>query len=123
MNRRAFLTAGAGALFGAARIAYAHHSTAMYDMANPVTVKGTVKRFEWTNPHAFIFLDVKDDKGVSTEWEIELMSLNHLRSYGWIRTTVKQGDVISATGGAARSGAPSMIAGVVELPDGRKIRS
>jgi hypothetical protein len=123
MNRRAFLTAGAGALLGAARLAYAHHSTAMYDMANPVTVKGTVKRFEWTNPHAFIFLDVKDDKGGSTEWEIELMSLNHLRSYGWIRTTVKAGDVISATGGAARSGAPSMIAGVVELPDGRKIRS
>jgi hypothetical protein len=123
MNRRAFLTAGAGVLFGAARIAYAHHSTAMYDMANPVTVKGTVKRFEWTNPHAFIFVDVKDDKGATTEWEIELMSLNHLRSYGWIRTTVKAGDVIGCTGGAARSGAPSMIAGVVELPDGRKIRS
>jgi len=123
MNRRAFLTAGTGVLFGAARVAYAHHSTAMYDMANPVTVKGTVKRFEWTNPHAFIFLDVKDDKSSSTEWEIELMSLNHLRSYGWIRTTVKPGDTISATGGAARSGAASMIAGVVELPDGRKIRS
>lgn len=122
MNRRAFLTAGAGVLFGA-RLAYAHHSTAMYDMANPVTVKGTVKRFEWTNPHAFIYLEVKDDKGATTEWEIELMSLNHLRSYGWIRTTVKPGDVITATGGAARSGAPSMIAGVVELPDGRKIRS
>jgi hypothetical protein len=106
-----------------ARAARAHHSTSMYDMANPVTVRGTVKRFEWTNPHAFIFLDVKDDKGATTEWEIELMSLNHLRSYGWIRTTVKPGDVISATGGAARSGAPSMIAGVVELPDGRKIRS
>ena len=123
MNRRAFLTVGAGALLGAARLAYAHHSTAMYDMANPLTVKGTVKRFEWTTPHAFIYLDVKDDKGATTEWEIELMSLNHLRSYGWIRTTVKPGDVISATGGAARSGAPSMIAGFIELPDGRKIRS
>ena len=67
----------------------AHHSTAMYEMANPTTISGTVKRFEWTNPHAFIYLDVKDDKGNSTEWEIELMSLNHLRSYGWIRTTVK----------------------------------
>ena len=122
MNRRALLTAGLSVLFGASLV-HAHHSTAMYDMANPVTVKGTVKRFEWTNPHAFIYLEVKDDKGASTEWEIELMSLNHLRSYGWIRTTVKPGDVISATGGAARSGAPSMIAGVVELPDGRKIRS
>jgi hypothetical protein len=95
----------------------------MYDMANPITVKGTVKRFEWTNPHAFIFLEVKDDKAGAVEWEIELMSLNHLRTYGWIRTTVKPGDVISATGGAAKSGAPSMISAVIELPDGRKIRS
>jgi hypothetical protein len=114
---------GLGGLFGPAREAFAHHSTAMYDMANPVTVKGTVIRFEWTNPHAFIFLEVTDEKAAPVEWEIELMSLNHLRSYGWMRTTVKPGDAISCTGGAARSGAPSMISSVIELPDGRKIRS
>ena len=107
LTRRALLTTGLGLAFATTR-ALAHHSTAMYDMANPVTVKGAVKRFEWTNPHAFIFLDVKDDKGASVEWEIELMSLNHLRSYGWMRNTVKAGDMISA---------------VIELPDGRKIRS
>ena len=123
MNRRALLTTGLAVLIGSTRKVFAHHSTAMYDMANPVTVRGTVKRFEWTNPHAFIFLDVKDEKAGSLEWEIELMSLNHLRSYGWMRTTVKSGDVISATGGAAKSGAPSMISAVIELPDGRKIRS
>ena len=123
MTRRALLTVGLGVLFGSTQKTWAHHSTAMYDMANPVTVKGTVKRVEWTNPHAFIFLDVKDDKTGSVEWEIELMSLNHLRSYGWMRTTVKEGDVISCTGGAAKSGAPSMISAVIELPDGRKIRS
>ena len=123
MTRRALLTVGLGLLFGSTQKTWAHHSTAMYDMANPVTVKGTVKRFEWTNPHAFIFLDVKDDKTGSVEWEIELMSLNHLRSYGWMRTTVKEGDVISCTGGTAKSGAPSMISAVIELPDGRKIRS
>ena len=122
MTRRALLVAGLGVLV-ASRSARAHHSTAMYDMANPVTVKGEVKRFEWTNPHAFIFIDVKDSKGVATEWEIEMMSLNHLRSYGWVRTTVKPGDVISATGAPAKNGAASMIAGVIELPDGRKIRS
>ena len=60
----------------------AHHSTAMYEMANPTTITGTVTRFEWTNPHAFVYLDVKDDKGNVTNWEIEMMSLNHLRSYG-----------------------------------------
>ena len=121
-SRRAFLAAGLGVLM-AARQARAHHSTAMYDMANPKTVRGTVKRFEWTNPHAFIFLEVKDEKGELVEWEIDMMSLNHLRSYGWVRTTVKPGDVVAATGAPARNGAPSMIAGVVELPDGRKIRS
>ena len=122
MTRRDLLVAGLGVI-AAARPASAHHSTAMYDMANPVTVKGAVKRFEWTNPHAFIFLEVKDANGQMVEWEIEMMSLNHLRSYGWVRTTVKPGDVIGATGAPARNGAPSMIAGVVELPDGRKIRS
>ena len=121
-SRRAFLAAGIGVLM-AARPARAHHSTAMYDMANPKTVRGTVKRFEWTNPHAFLFLEVKDEKGALVEWEVEMMSLNHLRSYGWVRTTVKPGDVVAATGAPARNGAPSMIAGVVELPDGRKIRS
>ena len=123
MTRRALLTAGLAVLIGPTRRLFAHHSTAMYDMANPVTVKGTVKRFEWTNPHAFIFMDVKDEKAGSVEWEIELMSLNHLRSYGWMRTTVKPGDTIGCTGGAAKSGAPSMISAVIELPDGRKIRS
>jgi len=101
----------------------AHHSTAMYDMANPITVTGSVKRFEWTNPHAFIFLDVTSEKGETVEWEIEMMSLNHLRSYGWMRTTVKAGDRIMCTGGRAKSGAPSMISALIELPDGRKIKS
>jgi len=101
----------------------AHHSTAMYQMDHPTTVTGTVKRFEWTNPHAFIYIDVKDEKGTSTEWEIELMSLNHLRSYGWVRTTVKPGDVITCTGGAAKSGAPSMISALLKLPDGRELKS
>ena len=101
----------------------AHHSTAMYEMANPATITGTVKRFEWTNPHAFIYLDVKDEKGNAVEWEIELMSLNHLRSYGWVRTTVKPGDQITCTGGRAKSGAPSMISALLKLPDGREIKS
>ena len=101
----------------------AHHSTAMYQMDKPTTITGTVKRFEWTNPHAFIYLDVKDEKGNSVEWEIELMSLNHLRSYGWVRTTVKPGEVITCTGGAAKSGAPSMISALLKLPDGRELRS
>ena len=104
--------------------AAAHHSTAMYDTQNPVTVTGKVVKVEWTNPHAFIYLEVKDEKtGKTTAWEVELMSLNHLRSYGWTSKTVKVGDMVYATGSPAKSGAPSMIANRVKLPDGREIRS
>jgi uncharacterized protein DUF6152 len=103
--------------------AFAHHSTSMYDMNHPVTVTGSVKRFEWTNPHAFIYLDVKDEKGNTVEWEVEMMSLNHLRGYGWTRSTVKIGDMISCTGGAAKSGAPSMISSFMKLGDGRMMKS
>ena len=103
--------------------AIAHHSTSMYDMANPVTVSGVVKRFDWTNPHAFVYLQVKDEKGNVVEWEVEMMGLNHLRNYGWTRATVKPGDVISCTGGAAKNGAPSMISSYMKLADGRMIKS
>ena len=102
---------------------FAHHSTSMYDMNHPVTVSGVVKRVEWTNPHAFVYLDVKDEKGNVVEWEVEMMSLNHLRGYGWTRGTVKPGDSISCTGGAAKSGAPSMISSYMKLGDGRMMKS
>lgn len=111
------------ALVGTTQPLLAHHSTAMYDMANPVTVTGVVKRFEWTNPHAYIYLDVKNDKGETEEWTIEMMSLNHLKSYGWSRDLVKPGDVISCTGGRAKSGLPAMLSSLMKLADGRMIKS
>src|SRR5579883_2017381 len=101
----------------------AHHSTAMYDNEHPVTVTGMVKKFDWTNPHAFVYLEVKDPKGNTVEWEVEMMSLNHLRSYGWTSKTVKPGDMISCTGSPAKSGAPSMISNRMKLADGREIKS
>ena len=124
MNRRltTFLAVCGWLLIAAS--AHAHHSTAMYDTQNPVTITGKVTRFEWTNPHAFVFLEVTDEQsGKVVEWEVEMMSLNHLRSYGWTSRTVKPGETITATGSPARSGAPSMIANRMKLPDGREIRS
>src|SRR5689334_25396698 len=108
MNRRQALLALGGIAIAAPAIA--HHSTAMYDTANPRTVSGTVTRVEWTNPHAFLYLDVKDDKtGQVTKWEVELMSLNHLRSYGWTSKTVKVGDMVSATGSPAKRDRKSVV--------------
>ncbi|PYS50392.1 MAG: hypothetical protein DMG13_21190 [Acidobacteria bacterium] len=126
ISKRVVLLLGLGLVFGLglqSTTILAHHSTAMYNMNRPVTVTGVVKRFEWTNPHAFIFLDVMDEKGNAVEWEVEMMSLNHLRGYGWTRNTVKAGDLISCTGGAAKSGAASMISSYMKLADGRMMKS
>jgi hypothetical protein len=102
----------------------AHHSTAMYDSQNPRTISGVVKKFDWTNPHAFIYVEVKDEKtGKTVEWEVEMMSLNHLRSYGWTSKTVKAGETITCTGAPAKSGAPTMIANRMKLADGRDMQS
>jgi hypothetical protein len=120
-SRRAFLTRLG--LAGVALPLLAHHGTGMYDMSHPATVTGVVKRFEWTNPHAFIYMDVKDEKGNPVEWAIEMMALNHLKSYGWSRNTVQPGDVISCTGGAAKNGAPTMLSSIIKLADGREIKS
>lgn len=124
MKLRLMAALAAGAWLLMAGATSAHHSTAMYDSQNPVTITGTVKKFEWTNPHAFVYIEVKDEKtGKVVEWECEMMSLNHLRGYGWTSRTVKAGEVISATGAPAKSGAPAMIASRMKLPDGREIRS
>jgi hypothetical protein len=120
-SRRAFLW-GSGICLTALPL-FAHHGTGMYDMANPTTITGVVKRFEWTNPHAYIYVEVKDEKGNAVEWAVEMMSLNHLKSYGWARNTVQPGETISCTGGAAKSGAPAMLSSLIKLGDGRVIKS
>jgi hypothetical protein len=123
MKLRVLISVIAVGLIAGVTPSFAHHSTAMYNMASPTTVTGVVKRFEWTNPHAFIYLEVTDESGKKTEWAIEMMSLNHLKSYGWLHDTVKPGDTISCTGGAAKSGDPAMLSSLIKLPDGRMIKS
>ena len=123
MNLRTAALATMLAALPGAVPSFAHHSTAMYNMASPTTVTGVVERFEWTNPHAFIYLMVDDGRGKKVEWAIEMMSLNHLKSYGWVHDTVKAGDVITCTGGAAKSGDPAMLSSLIKLPDGRQIKS
>ena len=99
----------------------APHSTAMYTGSR--TINGKVLKLEWTNPHAHVYIETKDEKGATVVWDCELMSLNHLRSYGWTAKTLKVGDVVSATGMFARNGEPSMIASRMKLADGREISS
>jgi Family of unknown function (DUF6152) len=111
------------ALVLATGTAFAHHSLAMYDMTNPVTVTGVVKRLEWTNPHVYLYVNVKDSRGHAEEWAIEIDRPSFLQQNGWTSTTVKPGDLITCTGGPAKSGARTMRCTTVELSNGQKLRA
>lgn len=109
-------------LFGAAP-AFAHHSVSMYDMAHPTTVTGTVTKLDWTNPHGYIYVDVKNAQGQLEHWAIEIDSPNFLKHNGWTSTTVKPGDTVTCTGGRAKSGATTMRCTTVTLSTGEVLRS
>jgi hypothetical protein len=102
---------------------FAHHSLALYDMTNPVTVKGVVERLEWTNPHVHLYLNVTDNRGKVEEWAIEMDRPDFLKRNGWSTTTVKPGDIVICTGGPAKSGDKTMRCTTVELANGEKLRS
>jgi hypothetical protein len=83
----------------------AHHGTAAFDMNNLTTVKGTVTKFEFMNPHVLIYVDAAGNKGNVEQWMAEESSNNHLSRIGWDKNTLKPGDVVTVTGHRARNGA------------------
>lgn len=98
------LLAGIAALLASAT-ALSHHSfSAEFDVGRPVNVTGTVTELEWTNPHAWIHLDVADDQGNSQAWAVELLGINALIRSGISPKTVKPGDKLTVTGFGARNG-------------------
>ena len=85
--------------------AAAHHSfAAEYDQAKPVSVKGTVHKVAWVNPHAYLYIDVKDDKGKITPWAFELLSPNALARQGWTAKSLLPGQEVTVDGYAAKDG-------------------
>jgi len=105
--------------------AFGHHSQAMYtDASGAISITGVVKKFEFTNPHSFVYLEVTEDGGGKPKlWALELQSVTHLKSIGWTAETVKVGETLTAIGRPAKNGAPAMYAEVLKLSDGRMIRS
>lgn len=82
----------------------AHHSFAPFDLTMEKTITGTVSRFEWTNPHSWIWVDVPNEKGGVDAWAVEGMSPNYLARRGWTKSTVKPGDKISISVRPMRNG-------------------
>ena len=106
---------GAAALLAAVP-ALSHHSfAAEFDVNRPVKLTGTVTKLEWTNPHAWIFVDAKDDSGMVQNWAVELVGINDLLRRGWGRDRVKQGDIINVDGFGAKNGTNTANAASVTL--------
>ena len=103
--------------------ALAHHSFAMFDGENQITIRGTVIEYKFANPHAFILFMAKDDKGGETSWSLEGASAASLTRDGWNGRTLKTGDELIMKISPLRSGAPG---GAWEtkdttLPDGKPV--
>ena len=94
------------ALFIAAVPLAAHHGNAAYDETTEIVLRGTVTEFDWANPHAQIYFDVKNDNGHVVHWGCETLGPGKLVRAGWDRNSVKPGDEITITLVAAKNGAP-----------------
>ena len=93
-----------------------HHSfAAEFDINRPIELAGRVTRIDWTNPHAWIQIEVEDDDGNVQSWAIELLGVNALFRRGWTRDKVKPGDVVNVEGFGARDGTNTGNASVVTL--------
>ena len=118
--RRALVTALGVILWAGS--AFAHHSfAAEYDAKKPATLAGTVTRVEWTNPHVRFYIDVADQTGAVTSWELTMGAVNGLLRRGWAKTMLKPGDTVAVNGYFARDGSHLANARLVTLSDGRKM--
>jgi hypothetical protein len=117
----AVAVAGAALLLGAAT-ASAHHSlSSEFDISKTVTITGTVTKMEWTNPHAWLHVEVKDEGGEVALWNVEFGSPNALYRRGWRRTDLPERVVVAVTGYLAKDGSKTISASDVKLPDGRTL--
>ena len=116
------IAAGALVVIGTAGVASAHHSfAAEFDANAPVTLKGTITKMEWINPHSWIHIDVKNPDGTVTEWMIEGGTPNTLFRRGFTREAVKAGMEITVEGYRAKNGTNRANGRDLILKDGKRL--
>ena len=102
--------------------ALAHHAfEAEYDQDNLITVTGIVTRFDWINPHAWLYVEAKDSSGKTVKWSFEMGAPSVLIRSGWKKLELKKGDRITLDGYAAKDGSNTASAHIVLLPDRRRL--
>lgn len=112
----------AAAALAASGAVLAHHSFAMFDQARMLPLTGTVHDFQWTNPHAFIDIDVPNASGSIDLWKVELNSPNNLERQGWHMHTIHPGDKVTVVINPLRDGAKGGLFVSVTLPNGRVLK-
>jgi hypothetical protein len=106
--------------FGLSHPLFAHHSSAAFDLEHQISLKGTVSNIEWTNPHVFIYLDVKNDDGSVEPWRIEGNSPNMLSRAGWKKEMLNTGDQVTVSGSPAKNKTKVLRRVSITLANGQK---
>ena len=116
---------GCALLLGVTSVTAHHSFDAEYDSKKPITVTGYVTKLDWINPHAYVYIDVKDESGAVKNYRIEMGPPYALARGGWKRDTLKIGDQVTVTGAAAAkdgsSAGGSMPTTSMTLADGQKL--
>lgn len=124
MRMSRFLQSMASAgLVAVTAAAWAHHSPAMFDLQAQTKVTGTVRAFQWTNPHSYIQLLVKDAKGREQEWSFEMGAPMYLYAHGWRPGSIKTGDTLTITYAPLRKGGNAGLAIEVIGANGKPLGS
>jgi hypothetical protein len=125
MNKRILTSAlvATGVLLAlSSRPLVAHHSfAAEFDGNKPITLKGTVTRIDWMNPHVWFYLNVKEEDGSTVRWGCEMGAPHQLQQRGWLRETMKIGDEVTVIGSLARDGSKRANARLVTTADGKTL--
>jgi hypothetical protein len=121
MSSRSFALLAALAMAPAISVEAHHSFSAEYDRDKPIKLTGTVTKLEWTNPHARIYVDVKDDAGGVVNWDFELGPPNGLMRRGWNRNSLQQGHIVTIDGFLSKLQPNVANARTVLLADGRQV--